>query len=162
VCRRKLALALLDRDGQADHACLVGQRSPDRLADPERRVGGELVSQAPVELLGCPDQADRAFLHEVEQRQAGAGLVVLGDRHDQAQVVNDQPVLGPQIAALDPARQGQFLVMAEQRVAAKRPEELTHRVDREVVGLKVLDCRVVECPEIFRWLEALEVGYIVF
>ena len=48
---------------------LVREAALDRLADPEGRVGRELVALAPVELLGGADQAEDALLDQVEQRQ---------------------------------------------------------------------------------------------
>src|SRR5205823_2071493 len=71
--------------GYADRTSLVGERARDRLADPPRRIGGELVAAAIVELLDRADQAERALLDQVEQRQATPD-VALGDRHDEAQV----------------------------------------------------------------------------
>ena len=44
-----------------DRARLVGDRARDRLADPPRRVGRELVALAVVELLDRADQAERAL-----------------------------------------------------------------------------------------------------
>ena len=69
----------------ADRARLVGQRAGDRLADPPRGVGRELVALAIVEFLDGADQAEIAFLNEVEEEHAAAD-VLLRDRNDQAQV----------------------------------------------------------------------------
>ena len=72
-------------DRQADRAAGVGDATGDRLADPPRGVGGELEALAPVELLDGVHQAEVALLDQVQERQA-RGLVLLGDRHDEAQV----------------------------------------------------------------------------
>src|SRR5258708_2516046 len=82
-----------DVDRHADRSRLVGERPRDGLADPPGRVGRELVAAAPVELLDGADQAERALLDQVEERQALVA-VVLGDRDDQAQVRLDHPRLG--------------------------------------------------------------------
>ena len=80
-------------DRQADRAAGVGDAAGDRLADPPRGVGGELEALAPVELLDGVHQAEVALLDQVEQRQA-RGLVLLGDRHDEAQVGLHEGALG--------------------------------------------------------------------
>ena len=80
-------------DGQADRAAGVGDAAGDRLADPPRGVRGELEALAPVELLDGVHQAEVALLDQVEQRQAGR-LVLLGDRHDEAQVRLHELALG--------------------------------------------------------------------
>ena len=82
----------------ADRARLVGERAGDRLADPPGRVRRELVAAAPVELLDGADQAERAFLDQVEERQALVA-VVLRDRDDEAQVRLDHPLLRVAVAA---------------------------------------------------------------
>ena len=57
----------------------------DRLADPPRRIGRELVAAAVFELIDRLHQADVAFLNEIKELQAAVG-VFLGDRNHQAQV----------------------------------------------------------------------------
>src|SRR6187200_1855651 len=62
---------LLDHvHGDADRARLVGQRAGDGLADPPRGVRRELEALAVVELLCRSDQSERAFLDEIQERQA--------------------------------------------------------------------------------------------
>ena len=72
---------------------LVGDRAGDGLADPPGRVGRELVAAAVVELLDGADQAERALLDQVEEREAAAE-VALRDRDDEAQVGLDHLLLG--------------------------------------------------------------------
>jgi hypothetical protein len=76
----------------ADGARLVGDRAGDRLPDPPRRVGRELVAAAVLELVDRLHQADVAFLDEVEELQAAVG-VFLGDRDHEAQVRLDHFLL---------------------------------------------------------------------
>src|SRR3990170_108570 len=71
--------------GDADGASLVGDGAGDGLTDPPRGVGGELVTLLVVELLDRPDEPDVALLDEVEEAHPAAD-VLLGDRHDEAQV----------------------------------------------------------------------------
>jgi hypothetical protein len=74
----------------------------DRLADPPRRVGRELVAAAVLELVDRLHQADVAFLNQVEELQAAVG-VLLGDRDDEPEVGFDQlllRLLGLRLAAL--------------------------------------------------------------
>src|SRR5437763_6315145 len=87
---RDLALALRDMNRHANRARGVVQPALDRLTDPQRRVGGELESTSPVELLGSADQPDHALLDQIAQREALA-LVLLRDRDDEAQVRIDHP-----------------------------------------------------------------------
>src|SRR6266508_737463 len=73
----------VDRD--ADGARLVGDGARDRLPDPPRRVGRELVALAVVELLDRADEADVPLLDEVEEAHAAAD-VLLRDGHDEAEI----------------------------------------------------------------------------
>jgi hypothetical protein len=77
----------------ADGARLVGDRAGDRLPDPPRGIGRELVAAAVLELVDRLHQADVAFLDEVEELQAAVG-VFLGDRDHEAQVGLDHFLLG--------------------------------------------------------------------
>ena len=85
----------------ADGAGLVGHRAGDGLADPPGGVRGELVALGVVELFDRADQAQVAFLDQVEERHAAAG-VALGQRHHQAQVGFQQMVLRAVAVAADP------------------------------------------------------------
>src|SRR6266403_2008492 len=77
--------ALHHVDGDADRARLVGDRARDRLPDPPRGIGRELVAAAILEFVDRLHQADIAFLDQVEELQAAVG-VFLGDGDDEAQV----------------------------------------------------------------------------
>jgi hypothetical protein len=110
-----------------DRARLVGDAALDRLADPERRVGRELVAAPPIELLGGADQPENALLDQVEQRQVVA-LVALRERHDEAQIRVDHPLLGLGVALLDQLRQLDLLLGCEQWVATHLVEEELERV----------------------------------
>ena len=72
-----------------DRAAVVGDGSPDGLADPPRGVGRELEALGVVELLDRPHQAEVALLDEVEHGQA-ARLVLAGHRHDEPEVGLDE------------------------------------------------------------------------
>ena len=79
--------------GHADRAALVGDGAGDRLADPPRGVGRELVAAGRLELVDRPHQAGVALLDQVEEAQA-AVAVALGDGDDQPQVAGREPPLG--------------------------------------------------------------------
>ena len=79
--------------GHADGACLIGHGAGDGLTDPPRGIGGELEALLPVELLDGSDEAQVAFLNQVEEEHATAG-VALGQRHHESQVRLQQVVLG--------------------------------------------------------------------
>jgi hypothetical protein len=134
---RELLDARGDVDGQSHEARLVVDGPAQRLLDPQRRVGRELEALAVVELLHGADQADRALLDEVEQRQPLA-LVALGDRDDEAQVRGHHPLLGHQVAALDALGQRDLVLAGQQRGLADVGEEPGEH--RAVLGLAV-PCR---------------------
>src|SRR3989337_1209562 len=62
---------------------------------------------------GRPDEAQRALLDQVEERQPLIA-VVLRDRDDQPQVGLDHLLLRVEVAALDPAREVDLLLGGEQ------------------------------------------------
>ena len=93
--------------GNADGAGLVGDGAGDGLADPPGSVGGELEALGVVELLHGADEAQVAFLDEVEEQHAAAH-VALGDGHHEAQVGLDELLLGVQAHLLD-AREAALL-----------------------------------------------------
>ena len=89
---RDPALALPEVNRDPDRPGAVVQRALDRLADPERGVGGELVALAPVELLGGADQPEDALLDQVEQRQVVALVFAgVGDHQPQVRVHQRAP-----------------------------------------------------------------------
>ena len=128
--RRQLSLQaahtthpLRDVRRKADRAAAVVEPTLQRLANPDRRVGREAVALAVVELLGGSDEAEHALLHQVTERQALA-LVVARDRNDQAQVGVDQLFLCVEVASLDALTELDDLLMAEERVTLRGPEDL--------------------------------------
>ncbi len=77
----------------ADGAGLVRNRACDRLTNPPRRIGRELVAAPIFELIDRFHQADIAFLDQVEKLQATVG-VFLGDGDDEPQIGLDHFLLG--------------------------------------------------------------------
>ena len=122
-----------DVHGQADGAAAVRDRPLHGLADPPRRVRGELEVAAPVELLDRPVQSQHALLDQVEERHALAA-VLLGDRDHQAQVRLDHAALGDHVAALDRLGQLHLFVLGQQRIATGLTQEQV-----EAVGGRDLD-----------------------
>ena len=131
---RHLLLALDDVDGYADRARLVRHAALHGLPDPPRRVRRELVTAAPVELLDRPDEPDDPLLDQVEQRDAVA-LVLLGDRHDEAEVGVDHQIFRFLVAVLDQLGQLHLLGGGQQLVAAGLVEE-------ELEGVRGGGCEV--------------------
>ena len=82
-----------------DGARLIGDRAGDRLPDPPRRIGRELVAAAILELVDGLHQADIAFLDQIKELQAAVG-VLLGDRDHEAEVGFDHFLLGDRGFAL--------------------------------------------------------------
>ena len=77
-----------------DRPGLIRDAPGDRLADPPRRVGRELIAPAVLELLHRLHQAHVPLLDQVEERETAVG-VLLGNRNDQSQVRLDHLGLGP-------------------------------------------------------------------
>ena len=71
--------------GDADRAGLVGDGAADRLANPPGGVGAEFEAQLVIEFLDRPQQAQVAFLNQIQEAHAPAD-VALGHAHHQAQV----------------------------------------------------------------------------
>src|SRR6266550_106808 len=114
LLRRRLAAELLQKstrhadelvdrlhhvDRDADGPRLVRDRARDRLSDPPRRVRGELVTLAVVELFDRTDQTDVPLLDQVEEAHAAAD-VLLRDRHNETEVGLGQ-VVARVVALLD-------------------------------------------------------------
>ena len=78
--------------GDADRASLVSHRSGDRLTNPPRGVGRELVPLRVVKLFDRANKTEVALLNEVQELHAATG-VALSQRHDQTQVGLEQVVL---------------------------------------------------------------------
>src|SRR5256886_8083754 len=108
----------------ADSARLVGDRARDRLPDPPRGIGRELVAAAVFELVDRLHQADVAFLDQVEELQPAVG-VLLGDR-------DHQPQVGLGHLALGAARlrfAGRHLLVDLLQIADRDADLLLHRLD---------------------------------
>src|SRR5207248_3722290 len=108
------------------------ERARDRLPDPPRRVGRELVAAAPVELLDGADQPERPLLDQIEERQALVA-VVLRDRDDEAEIRLDHPLLRLLVAALDPLGELDLLRSRQQRMPPGLAQEQLERVRRRLV-----------------------------
>jgi hypothetical protein len=76
----------------ADSPSLIGDGAADCLTDPPCRVRAELVSATILELVGGADQADVAFLNQIEEGYA-ASNVFLGDADDQTGIRADKMLL---------------------------------------------------------------------
>ena len=131
-----LVQLLDDVDGHADRPRLVGERPAHGLADPPRRVRRELEPLAVVELLGGADEADRALLDQIEERQPLVA-VALCDRDDEAQVRLDHRLLRAVVAALDPLRELDLLRRGQQVDLADVLQEQLQRVGRDVRRVEV-------------------------
>ena len=122
--RLQLAHPIAHVDGEPDRAALLRHRAPDRLADPQRRVGREAQAAPVVELLHRTHQADRALLDQVEQGHAGVlALEALGQVDDEAQVGLDHAVLGGHVAALDPPGELELFGVRQQAGSGDALEE---------------------------------------
>ena len=101
---------------------MVLQAALDGLTDPQRAVGRELEATPPVELLDGADQSEHALLHEVLHREP-VTLVAARLRHDQTEVRVDHPLLGLEVALLDPLGQLDLLCGGQQRIRAGAAQE---------------------------------------
>ena len=113
----------------------VGERARHRLPDPPGRVGRELKALAIVELLDRADQPERAFLDQVEEREAAAE-VPLRDRDDEPEISLDHLRLRRQVPALDPLREVDLPVGRQQPhfpdLAQVEPQRVERRLDGQV------------------------------
>ena len=82
------------------HVGLLGDGLENRLADPPHGIGDELEAAGLVKLLRCLDEADVALVDQVRQTQALV-LVLLGYRHNKAQVGIDKLVKGLLVTLVD-------------------------------------------------------------
>ena len=135
----------------ADRSRLVGQGSRNRLANPPRRIGGELEAAAPVELLDRANQSERPFLDQVEEREALVA-VVLRYRDDESEVRLDHALLRIHVAALDPFRELDLLRRGKQLVPARLAEEQLQRVGGRLDGSRQRD----DCLGVGRLLDDLD------
>src|SRR5215213_8014340 len=93
----------------ADRLTGIDERPLDRLLDPVAGISAETRAHRRVEALDCAEQAEVAFLDEILQREALAG-VAAGDVYDEAQVGADHAIAGGQVAFADAG--GQLLLFA--------------------------------------------------
>jgi hypothetical protein len=103
--------------GQANGAGLVHDRPFDGLPDPPGRVGGKAETTLGIELLHGTDQAQVAFLDQVEKRQATVHVAPC-DLDDQPQVALDHALPRTFVTLLRMAREIDFLLGREQRRSA--------------------------------------------
>jgi hypothetical protein len=104
-------------DRQTDGPRLVHDAALDALADPPGGIGRETETAFRVELFQGVNQAEVALFDQVEQGNA-AIQVVLGDIHDQPQVVLDHFLPGGEITRPHQARRGELLLRRQQRLGA--------------------------------------------
>src|SRR4051794_16459227 len=109
-----------------DDPALLGQRLQNGLANPPDRVRDELDALGLVELVGGPDQTEVALVDQVGQGHALV-LVLLGHRHDEAEVAADQLVERLAISDPDTLRKADFFFLRDQRVLADFPKVLVQR-----------------------------------
>src|SRR5260370_38482201 len=123
----------LRRNG--DGAGVVADRTADRLADPPGGVGPELIAALILELVYRFDQADVAFLDEIEELQAAIG-VFLRNRDDQAQVGLDHfrfGLVGLTLALLHPASNSADLADVETSLAGDSMD--LRSISRDALGI---------------------------
>jgi hypothetical protein len=102
---------------QSNGAGLVHDCPFDGLPDPPGRVGGKAEATLGIELLDCTDQAQVAFLDQVEKRQAAVHITPC-NLDDQPQVALDHALPRAFVTLLRMAREIDFLLGREQRRSA--------------------------------------------
>mmetsp|Transcript_25514 Transcript_25514/g.75168 ORF Transcript_25514/g.75168 Transcript_25514/m.75168 type:complete len:252 (-) Transcript_25514:302-1057(-) len=83
---------IVDVDGEADGAGVIGDGTEDSLLDPPRSVRGELESLLRIKLLGRPRQPDATLLDQISDVHADVPIP-LGDAHYQSHVALDHASL---------------------------------------------------------------------
>ena len=106
-----------DMHRQANGPRLVHDAALDVLAYPPRGIGREAETALRIELFEGMDQPEITFLDQIEQGNAPV-QVMLGNVHDQAQVVLDHALAGGKIALAHQARGRQLLLRRQQRLGA--------------------------------------------
>src|SRR5579863_1650814 len=114
-------------DRETDRAPRVGDAAGNCLADPPCRVRRELESLPPVELLDGVDQPEVSLLDQVEKWQSRR-LVLLRDRHDEAEVRLDKGALGF-VAALNEPCELPTTPRGERRLRRRVASGLRSRFD---------------------------------
>src|SRR5947209_15925355 len=98
-------------------ACMFGYGPADGLANPPCGIGAKTKAPCWIELLGGPNQAQIAFLHQIEQKNTLV-VVAFGDADDQTQVCLDQLLLCLYITIGDTSRNGHLLLCCQQRITS--------------------------------------------
>ena len=101
----------------AHDAALLRQCLQDRLPDPPDGVRDELDLLRLVELLCGADESEVAFVDQVGERDSLI-LILLGHRHDEAEVGAHEGVVRLAVAGVNRARQFRFAFAGNERVAA--------------------------------------------
>src|SRR4051794_28515861 len=93
ACAYDLVDGLDHMYGDTDGARLIGKRAADRLADPPRGIGRELVAASIFKFVDRSQEANVSFLDEVQELQAAIG-VFLRDRNHEAEIRLHHLLLG--------------------------------------------------------------------
>src|SRR6185503_3115128 len=110
----------------AHDARLLGQRLQNGLANPPDRVRDELDALRLVEFVRGANEAEVALVDQIRERHALV-LILLRDRHDEAQVGAHQLVQGFLLALADALRETDLLVAIDQRIDADVTQILIER-----------------------------------
>ena len=145
-------------DGNADGSGLVGDGARDRLTDPPRRVGRELVSLGVVELFNCLYKAEVALLNEVKEVHSPADIA-LCDRNDQAQVCLCHAALCLLVALAHSYRKLDLLLGGQKRNLA---DLLEKHADGVVGAVAVIDLNVGHflLGDLFDLVKLLDFGHV--
>ena len=101
-------------NGYADCSRLISDSAGYRLANPPRRIGGELVALCVVKLLDSLDKTDIPLLNEVKERHTPADIV-LRNADNKAQVCLDKAVSRRLVALGDFLCKDNLLIGGKQR-----------------------------------------------
>src|SRR5262245_20807094 len=104
------------------------------LPDPPHGVGNELDVLLGIEALSGLDEADVAFVDQIEEGKPAA-TIFLGDTHDEPQIGFDQPLEGLSIAPLDPLPKNLFFVRRD----ALQPGNLLQVLPQSLGGMPLSD-----------------------
>lgn len=103
-----------DMHGETDRARMIHDRALYRLANPPGGIGRETEAALRIELSDRMNEAEIAFLDEVQQRQA-AFEVLAGNPDDEAQVALDHALPRTAVAVAGPPAEHALLLGREQR-----------------------------------------------
>ena len=124
-------------DRKPDQPALVGDGPGDGLGDPPGRIGGETAAAGGIKLFHCLHEAEIPLLDQVGERDAAADIVPR-DRDHETQIRVDHGLTGGRVAVGNAGRKREFLLRAEEGIAADLTEIGPKKIGVSAIRLDIL------------------------